>query len=212
MRDFPVFTTENGVASLIFREVPYQGAAYIILRSSESPAELLKECCDFANAVGARQIFASGHDCLRAYPFYTAVYSLAAEKERILPGSASMFPVTGDTLERFRQIYNQKMRQVPNSAHMTVALAEEMLKKGQGYFIHRDGNLLGIGMIDGNEIKALASCCPGGGIEVLRTLCHGIFEDTVHLECASENKKALALYEREGFVIQKELSRWYCVK
>lgn len=212
MRDFPMFTTENGVASLVFREVPYRGIAYIIIRSSESPEKLLKECCDFAHAVGAKEIFASGHDFLQAHPFHTAIYSLAAEKDRIQPGTASIFPVTKDTLERFREIYNQKMRSVPNSAYMTSSSAEEMLQKGQGYFIHSNGELLGIGMIDGNEIKALASCCPGGGAEVLRSLCQGIFDDTVCLECASENKKALALYQREGFVIRKELSRWYRIK
>lgn len=212
MRDFPMFTTENGVASLVFREVPYRGVAYVILRSSESPEALLKECCDFAIAVGAQEVYASGHECLQAYPFHTAIYSLAAERNRIHPGNASMFPVTEDTLERFRQIYNQKMEKVPNSAYMTSVFAKEILQKGQGYFIHRGGELVGIGMIDGNEIKALASCTQGGGAEVLRTLCQGIFEDTVCLECASENKKAMALYEKEGFVVRKELSRWYRVK
>lgn len=212
MRDFPMFTTENGVASLVFREVPYRGIAYITIRSSESPEALLKECCDFAVAVGAEKIFASGHDYLRSFPFHTAIYSLAADKDRILPGSASIFPVTKGTLERFREIYNQKMRSVPNSAYMTASFSEEMLQKGQGYFVHRKGELLGIGMLDGNEIKALASCYPSGGAEVIRTLCQGIFDDTVCLECASENKKALALYEREGFVIRKELSRWYRIK
>lgn len=212
MRDFPMFTTENGVASLVFREVPYRGIAYITIRSSESPEALLKECCDFAAAIGAEKIFASGHDCLRDFPFHTAIYALAADKDRILPGSAAMFPVTEDTLERFRQIYNQKMEAVPNSAYMTLAFAKEMLQKGQGYFVHRNGELLGIGMLDGNEIKALASCRRGQGAEVLRTLCQGIFDNTVCLECASENKKAMALYEQEGFIKQKDLSRWYRVK
>ena len=34
MKDFPVFTTENGVASLILKEIPYRGEAYIHLRDS----------------------------------------------------------------------------------------------------------------------------------------------------------------------------------
>lgn len=212
MRDFPMFTTENGAASLIFREVPYRGIAYIRIQSSENPEALLKECCDFAAAVGAERIFATGHSFLEKYPFHTAIYALSAERNAIKEGSASLFPVTKDTLEHFREIYNQKMEAVPNSAYMTTAMAKEMLDKGQGYFVHEKGTLLGIGMIDGSEIKALASCRKGAGMEVLRTLCHGVFEETVTLECASENKKAIDLYRLAGFLVHKELSRWYRIK
>ncbi len=212
MRDFPMFTTENGVASLIFREVPYRGIAYIRIQSSESPEVLLQECRDFATAVGAEQIFAAGHAFLQQYPLHTAIYALSAQKSRIEQGRASLFPVTADTMERFREIYNQKMEKVPCSAYMTHAQAKEMRQKGQGYFVHNGGKLLGIGIIDGSEIKALASCAPGAGPEILRTLCGAIFADAVTLECASENKKALALYEKEGFVAARELSRWYRIK
>lgn len=212
MRDFPMFTTENGVASLIFREVPYRGIAYIHIRGSEDPQALLAECIDFAKAVGARQIFATGHAALEQYPFHTAILSLCAEKARIPQGIASLFPVTEQTMERFRDIYNQKMERVPNSAYMNDAMAKETLQKGQGYFVHQNGQLLGIGMIEGEKLLALASCAPGAGKEVLRCLCHGIFSDTVRLECASENKKAMALYTGEGFAVTRELSRWYRVK
>ncbi len=212
MRDFPMFTTENGVASLIFREVPYRGIAYIHIRSSEAPEALLQECRDFATAVGAEQIFATGHAFLVKYPFYTAIYELSAQKNQIKQGSASLFPVTENTLERFREIYNRKMENVPNSAYMTQAFAKEMLQKGQGYFVHDGGSLLGIGIVDGSEIKALASCRSGAGPEILRTLCGAVFADVITLECASENHKAMALYEIEGFFTTRELSRWYRIK
>ena len=32
MKDFPVFTTEYGVASLTLKEVPYREEAYVLLR------------------------------------------------------------------------------------------------------------------------------------------------------------------------------------
>ncbi len=212
MRDFPMFTTENGVASLIFREVPYRGIAYIHIRSSKAPEALLQECRDFATAVGAEQIFATGHAFLEQYPFHTAVYALQGEKSQMEQGRASLFPATEDTLERFREIYNRKMEKVPNSAYMTQAFAKEMLRKGQGYFVHEEGKLLGIGMIDGSEIKALASCAPGAGPEILKTLCGAVFADVITLECASENHKAMALYQKAGFVVTRELSRWYRIK
>ena len=34
MKDFPVFTTQYGVASLIMKEIPYQKTAYVIIRDS----------------------------------------------------------------------------------------------------------------------------------------------------------------------------------
>ena len=32
MRDFPIFTSEFGVSSLILKEIPYRGEAYIRIR------------------------------------------------------------------------------------------------------------------------------------------------------------------------------------
>ena len=40
MKDFPMFTTDFGVASLILKEVPYQGCSYIIIRDALQPEEL----------------------------------------------------------------------------------------------------------------------------------------------------------------------------
>ena len=50
---------------------------------------------------------------------------------------------------------------------------------------------------------------PGAGADVVRALAHGLSEDTVTIEVASTNEKALKLYERLGFVPVAELSRWY---
>ena len=47
MKDFPFFTTEHGVATLILKEIPYQETAYIILRDSQEPLALAGECVDF---------------------------------------------------------------------------------------------------------------------------------------------------------------------
>ena len=40
MKDFPMFTTEYGVASLLMKEIPYKETAYIIIQSSQEPEEL----------------------------------------------------------------------------------------------------------------------------------------------------------------------------
>jgi ribosomal protein S18 acetylase RimI-like enzyme len=44
---------------------------------------------------------------------------------------------------------------------------------------------------------------------VVRALAHALSSDTVTIEVASTNTRAISLYERIGFVKTKELSRWY---
>ena len=79
MKDFPVFTTEYGVASLVLKEVPYRQEAYIILQSTEDPEELLKECVSFGRMVGAEKIYAKGHPIVERYPLHTAIYEMRGE-------------------------------------------------------------------------------------------------------------------------------------
>ena len=68
MKDFPVFTTDFGVSSLIFREVPYRQEAYICIHATEQPKELLEECIGFCRACGAEKIYAQNHEYLERYP------------------------------------------------------------------------------------------------------------------------------------------------
>ena len=56
MKDLPMFTTQNGVASLTLREIPYQQTAYIKLQATQQPKELLEECVGFCRAVGAEKV------------------------------------------------------------------------------------------------------------------------------------------------------------
>ena len=76
MRDFPVFTTDFGVATLVLKEVPYKEVAYIIIQSALQPEELLKECVSFCRAVGAEKIYARGHETVEQYPLHTIIYEM----------------------------------------------------------------------------------------------------------------------------------------
>ena len=73
MRDFPVFTTENGVGSLVLREIPYSGIAYVTVHDSSFPTVFIKECLEFCRVVGAAQVYATGHGILEDYPLHTSV-------------------------------------------------------------------------------------------------------------------------------------------
>ena len=211
MKDLPVFTTEFGVASLVLKEIPYQQAAYVTLRSSLEPEKLLEECVSFCRACGAEAVYATGHSCLERWPFHTAMWELRCPADTLEDTDAALWPVGEQTLEQWQEIYNGKVRKLPNGAWMDRKAAREMLEKGDGYFVHRDGRLLGIGRASGDMIDWVAAVVPGGGREVVLALRHAAMEDTLRLTVASVNQKALALYESLGFVRAKELSRWYRV-
>lgn len=212
MRDIPFFVTELGAASLTLSQIPYTGKAYIRIQDSLTPRELLKECVNFCTAAGAQHIYAAGHPVCEEYPEHTRIIQMRADIADLGDTDAALFPVTDKTLEDWRQIYNQKIKNVPNGAWMTLQDADDMLKQGSGFFIHRNSSLLGIGKVADNEIQWVASVQSGAGIDVVRALCNAISDDFATVTVASANVKAVELYEKMGFVPVKEISVWYLMK
>lgn len=209
MKDIPVFATEYGIASLVLKEIPYQSAAYVTVRDSLEPERLLEECIGFCRACGADRIYATGHSELESRPLYTAMWQMQCSLGALPDTDAALWPVQENTLKQWQQIYNDKVRNLPNGAWMTDADARKMIEKGDGYFIHREETLLGIGRASGDTIDWVASLQPGAGRDVLLALSHAITEETVLLTVASVNIKAVKLYENLGFLKNKELSRWF---
>ena len=211
MRDFPVFTTENGAASLVLREIPYRGVAYITVQDTLNPKELLAECVDFCKMAGAEKIYATGHQWLENYPVYTSVIKMQCAKDSLPDSDAALFPVTEKTIEQWRSYYNERMQNVPGASTMTREDGKQLLAKGGGYFVHKDGELLGIGIAREDRIEAIASVKPGAGDMVLLSLCSALFSENVVLEVAANNEPAIRLYERLGFLKTELLRTWYDV-
>ena len=117
--------------------------------------------------------------------------------------------MTDQTVRRWREIYNEKMKHVDNAAYMSERDATEMCKRGDGYFVHTDGELLGIGIAADDRIACIASVKPGSGREVVCALKNALMCERVVLDVASTNLRAIRLYESLGFVQTAELSRWY---
>ena len=212
MKDFPVFPTDHGVASLILKEIPYRQEAYIRIQSTQEPELLLQECISFCTACGAEKIYASGHDILEKYPLRTAVWQMRGTifiGEDEIP---SMFPVTEQTVSRWRELYNQKMRGVHNDSTLEAKDEARILESGGAYFIHESGIPLGIGWLEEDRISALAALKPGAGELICKAMQSLIPQQQLTLEVASANVKAVRLYERLGFLKTKELSRWYRIQ
>lgn len=209
MQNIPLFTTENGVASLTLQEIPYTGKAYIRIQDASNPEMLLVECLDFCKAVGAARVYATGHNYLETYPLHITLIQMERQKAGLSETDACLFPVQEKTLEQFRGIYNEKMRNVSNAAYLSTVQAKEILKTGSGYFVHKNDRLLGIGVASGNTIETVISLVPGAGADVLLALANALFSEYVLLEVASDNNRAIKLYEKLGFIKTKEISRWY---
>ena len=211
MRDIPVFTTENGAAALVLKEIPYKGIAYITIHSSMQPVELLKECVYFCKMAGAEKVYATGHAFLEKYPHYTTVVKMQQLRESLNEGDGCLFPVTDETAEQWRGIYNEKMKSVPNAATITREDMKKHLSQGGCYFVHDGTDLLGIGLLREDKIAAVAACRPGAGERVLLTLRNAMVSEMVTVEVASNNVPAIRLYQRLGFQKIAEISRWYQV-
>ena len=133
-------------------------------------------------------------------------------ENREFPQDACLFPVTESTLSQWLDIYNQRMADVPNASYMDSSDGKALLGAGDGYFVHRNGELLGIGKASGEKIDAVASVVPGMGETVMMALMSVLTGETAWLTVADTNTRAVRLYQRMGFLPVQELTRWYRVQ
>lgn len=213
MKDIPVFDTETGVSTLVLKEIPYKQVAYVRVQSVQPGGlrEHLAECVSFCRMCGAEHVYASGHEELDAYPLRCSVIPMCLSFVYDGEPGANLFPVTEETVTRWREIYNERMAPVDNSATMAARDEKEILSAGGAYFVHERGDLLGIGWMKGSELLCIASVKPGAGERVLRTLLTVADSDRVRLEVASTNSKAIRLYEKLGFFQYGEARNWYTI-
>jgi len=211
MKDFPMFTTEFGVASLILKEIPYRAEAYIIIQDTQQPEELLRECISFCRMCGAEKIYARGHEWVERCPLHCCIYEMRGQARVEEAKVEQLWPVTEETVSRWRQLMNERLRNVDNAATLEKKDEQEILHSSGACFVHRSGELLGGGWLCDGELKLLAACKQGMGERVCHTLFSMYPEESVRLEVASTNRKALRLYEKLGFFRTAELRRWHRV-
>lgn len=214
MKNIPIFTTDWGVATLLLKEIPYKEIAYVKIQDVQPGhiKELCDECAAFCRAAGAEMVIASGHEELGGYPFYASVLTMRLAGVSRELTDACLFPVTELTVVRWRSIYNEKMRDVDFAETLTAFDEKEILSSGGAYFVHKDGELLGIGWMEGSELRAIASTVPGMGETVARALFTLADSDSVCLQVASTNARAIRLYERLGFIATGEKNRGYRIR
>ena len=213
MRDFPIFTTEYGVSSLVLKEIPYKKEGYIHIRDVQAEffGEHLAECVSFCRMCGAERIFAAGHGKLESFPLHTYILEMRGTAWSDRKELASLFPVTEKTVARWRTIYNDTVGKVDNSATLESRDEKNILESGGAYFVHEEGKLLGIGWLEDTKLLAVAAVERGNGRRVMHTLMSVVEGKSMNLEVVSTNERAIRLYEKLGFLKTAELRRWYRV-
>lgn len=211
MKNFPVFTTQTGVSSLILKEVPYRQEAYIHIQDVQPDGfeAHLTECISFCRMVGAERIYATGSALLESYSVHMQLLQMRGTAWVDRQKLCSLFPVTEQTVSRWRQIYNEAMRTVDNAETLETRDEEKILSSGGAYFIHDSGNLLGIGWMEDTKLLAVASVVRGAGERIMHTLMSLVEGADMTIEVASTNEKAIRLYEKLGFVIMGKTLCWY---
>ena len=211
MKNITMFTTDAGAAGLVFEEIPYKKEAYIRIHAASAPQVLLDEAVSFCKAAGAENIYAMGHAILEEYPVHTEIVRMECDKQLLPISSLKIVLAVTNTLQQWCDIYNEKMRSVPNAA----TLYPSKLKKEQlaenCYFAYEDDKVLGIGMVRKGMVDAVVSLIPGRGRDVMAALCGILNDEIVAVEVAVNNAPAISLYKKMGFVEKKSISKWYCV-
>ena len=211
MKDFPVFTTDWGVSSLILREIPYRAEAYIHIQDvqPEGFEEHLKECVSFCRMAGADRVYATGAQMLQAYPEYMSVYEMRGTAWVNPEKMVNLFPVTEQTVGRWRGLMNDRLRGVDNAATLTAIDEKKIVQSGGAYYIHQNGELLGLGWMEDTKLLLVAAVKPGAGETVMHSLMSLVEGADMTIEVASTNDRAIRLYEKLGFMKIREVVKWY---
>lgn len=201
MKDIPIFTGCEGIASLILRQIPYNGTAFVLVRSVFTATEaLLRECAAFCRAAGAEKVIFGGDGDFSGRPIYARIIERTISASA-LPKTTAVARPTSDT-DEWLKIYRQRFAEVP---------AATCFPSTQNALTIFDGETrIGIGTVEGGCIRLVASTVPGRGADCVCALAAHCLGESVCLSCAEENLAAMRLYDRLGFSRGETKEIWFC--
>ena len=213
MKDIPIFTGENGVATLILREIPHQQRAYVMLRTVWRLQPFLAECRDFCRMAGAESVYVTGQEDLSGLPFVHAMERWSCSRSDLPPlvEPVDLTPLDDSNRETFRTLYNQLFAQIPNAATCTPQEVERIQREERAALAVVEGQIAGLAQWTDGRLEAIGvdSGFRGLGYRLALTVLHRMTTETMELQVSSANQRALALYQRLGFTKTETLSRWY---
>lgn len=210
MRNIPVFPCEFGVASLILQEIPSQGAAYCTVQWAQPgklPA-LLAQCNAFCRAAGAKIVYADRPPVPGQAPAIV-LRRMTGKKSEIPASRDDLVRLNAENWPQFLALYRQAMAPVPGAASLRPADLPRLLQSGGCYLVQRQGTLLGIGQVSGNQLLSIAAAERGMGMAVAAALLSQCPGPELTLTVAEGNNRAIALYRKLGFQPEKiETQYW----
>lgn len=215
MKNIPMFTSAYGVATLVLREIGWNGHAYVLVRSvwNGQTAELLEECRSFCRAVGADTVWACWEtNELPAEHAYDMITMARPKAGLPAPDRAvELEQVTPETAEAYLRIYNQCFRDVPSAASYDRKSLEPLYGEDLAWLARVDGQYAGVAEISKEGLEGIAVLPEfrGLGRNLALSVLPMVPSVTLRLKVASTNLRAIALYERLGFAPEKLERRWY---
>lgn len=201
MKDIPIFTGCEGIASLILRQIPYSGTAFVLLRSVFTTTEaVIRECTAFCRAAGAETVCFGGDGDFSERPIYARVIERSILRSA-LPKTTAVARPASDT-DEWLNLYRKRFAEVP---------AATCFPSTQNALTVFDGDTpIGIGSVEGGSIRLIASTVPGRGADCVCAIAAHCIGETVSLSCAEENLSAMRLYDRLGFDCGATKEIWFC--
>ena len=215
MKNIPLFTSSYGLATLILREIAWNGRAYVLVRSvwNDRAAELLDECRQFCRAVGAEEIYACWDtEELPADHAYDMIDMTCLKADLPAPRKpVELEQVTPDTAEAYLRIYNQCFRDVPSAASYDRNSLQPLYGEDLAWLAKADGQYAAVTEISKEGLEGIAVLPEfrGLGYDLAATVMQMVPSLTVKLKVASTNARARALYTRLGFTEAGISRRWY---
>ena len=215
MKNIPLFTGLHGTATLVFREIPWSGRAYILIRAvwDGKTAEFLEECRQFCRIAGAEEIFASWeHHELPAAHAYDMLAMARTKAGLPEPGrEVALEPLSQENGEAYLDIYNTCFRAVPSAASYDKHDLKRLYDRDKAWLARVDGQFAAVAEIseEGLEGIAVLPQFRGLGHDLALTVLPMIPRPEITLKVASTNDPALRLYHRLGFRQTRLLSRWW---
>ena len=215
MKNIPVFTAANGVASLVLQEIQHSRKAYVLIRSVwTTAAALLEECVSFCRMVGAEEIYASWETAELPGKHAYDLIGMACQKADLPRGNpVALAPLTPENGQDYLRIYNQCFRQVSGAATYGDRDLQRLYDTDTAWLAVVDGQYAAVAEISKEGLEGIGVLPEfrGLGYDLAIAVLQMVPALTVRLKVASTNEKALVLYTRLGFTEEKTVSRWWKV-
>lgn len=217
MKDLPIFTGQYGIGSLILREIPYKQCAYVVVRSAQEGRmrDFLEECSGFCRAAGAEWVLASAPEPLSFLPHVHDMLEYACPRNQLPPPlrPVELEPLNDGNAERYREIYNDLFRAIPNAATCTPEDLWRLREKSRAHLAKVGGKAAGICQWSGSELNAIGVLPEfrGLGHRLALTAFAQMEGEVITLRVSSSNARALRLYQKLGFDRTQVLSSWYAL-